>query len=259
MGTWIKLTRDALYLMQENQYLEKVALEQLSASSKKESKLNLPIRWFTRSVPAVPGTMVIDWSETAPRVDELIAPANKNPLSVPYLNQHDNAIDPHGTCNVTCIAMVLKFYKLGPDVANNEQLEDKLEREMRNKGLDRHVHDHLSRILRGHGVSNRFTTTATWQDVKEHISSGHPVIVAGDFTFSGHILVVTGYTDQGFIINDPNGECLGEQGRYDENDPSPNSLSAGREKGKGIVYSNSLMNRLAGPDGNVWAHFPMRI
>ena len=183
------------------------------------------------------------------------SPVNNNLLDVPFLSQHDNAIDPLGTCNVTCLAMVLLYYGLDRAVRNNEQLEDRLEREMRNKGLDRHVHDHLATTLKAHGVNDKFTTVSTWEAVKQHLSEGEPVIVAGDFTWFGHILVVTGYNDTGFIVNDPNGKFLGERGKYDKNTVAPPD----NEKGRGLVYSYSIMNRFAGPDGNVWAHFPRKV
>lgn len=43
--------------------------------------------------------------------------------------------------------------------------------------------------------------------MKNHLREGHPIIIVvgpGDFTFSGHYLVITGYDDTGFQIHDPN-------------------------------------------------------
>ncbi len=41
----------------------------------------------------------------------------------------------------------------------------------------------------------------------ENLEAGHPIICIlgpGDFTDSGHFIVLTGYRDGGFVINDPN-------------------------------------------------------
>lgn len=43
--------------------------------------------------------------------------------------------------------------------------------------------------------------------MKQSLDAGRPIILSvkeGDFTKSGHFIVVTGYDDNGFLINDPN-------------------------------------------------------
>ncbi len=43
--------------------------------------------------------------------------------------------------------------------------------------------------------------------LKQELDEGHPIICSvreGDFTKGGHFIVITGYTDDGFIVNDPN-------------------------------------------------------
>ncbi len=43
--------------------------------------------------------------------------------------------------------------------------------------------------------------------MKNALDAGEPIIVVvgpGDFTFSGHFMVITGYNENGFTINDPN-------------------------------------------------------
>lgn len=43
-----------------------------------------------------------------------------------------------------------------------------------------------------------------------HLQKGHPIICSvkkGDFTYSGHFIVLTGYKDGKFIINDPNSKA----------------------------------------------------
>lgn len=43
--------------------------------------------------------------------------------------------------------------------------------------------------------------------MKAELDEGHPIVVnvgPGDFTDTGHFMVITGYDDEGFSINDPN-------------------------------------------------------
>ena len=43
--------------------------------------------------------------------------------------------------------------------------------------------------------------------MKAELDEGHPIVVnvgSGDFTDTGHFMVITGYDDEGFSINDPN-------------------------------------------------------
>ena len=50
--------------------------------------------------------------------------------------------------------------------------------------------------------------------MKRELDAGHPIICAmgpGDFTTAGHFILICGYTDDGFQINDPN--CKARSGR----------------------------------------------
>lgn len=175
-------------------------------------------------------------------------------LNVEHLNQLDNRSAPDGTCNVTCCAMVLQFHKIARRT-QDDSFEDELFLWIKNKGLDRHVHDHLVRLLKEYGLKDEFTTTATWKEVKQHLASGNPVICPGDYTSVGHIIVLSGYNSQGFIVQDPNGEIFWSPGNlpsYEHNTP------ASPHRGANLTYSYNLMNTLAGPNGRVWAHFPRK-
>ena len=52
------------------------------------------------------------------------------------------------------------------------------------------------------------------------VEAGHPVILAlgkGDFTSSGHYIVLTGWVDGAFTVNDPNSRVRsGKQWTYEE-------------------------------------------
>jgi GH24 family phage-related lysozyme (muramidase)/uncharacterized protein YvpB len=164
-------------------------------------------------------------------------------INVPYFSQRDNINSPGGTCNVTCVAMCLAFYGIKAK-SSNQQLEDELFKIVENNGWDRHVHDDLTRLFGVYGVKSQFTTDATWQQVKNHIQGGNPVIISGQFTKSGHIIVLRGFDEKGFFVNDPWGEWFssGYQNRSGEN----------------LHYSYELCNKVSyGGDKTTWAHFPL--
>jgi N-acetylmuramoyl-L-alanine amidase len=168
-------------------------------------------------------------------------PAKVN-LSIPWFSQRDNNYRPSGTCNVTSVAMCLHYYGIRPDNPN-QQLEDELFELVKNKGWDRHVHDHLRRVFLEYGVHDTFKMDATWQEVKTHLANKNPVIYSGKLTSSGHIIVLRGYDETGFWVNDPWGEFFhsGYQAISGEN----------------LHYSYNLLEaRSMAGSGKTWAHFP---
>ena len=175
-------------------------------------------------------------------------------LKVEHLNQLDNSFEPGGTCNITCCAMVLQFYKIAQNTQKGS-FEDELFSWMESESLDRHNHAHLVRLLQEYGIDDEFTTIATWKEIKQHLANGNPVICPGDYTAAGHIIVLSGYNDKGFIVQDPNGEIFWSPGSV----PSyVHNTEVDPHRGANLTYSYNLMNTLAGPNGGVWAHFPRK-
>lgn len=163
-------------------------------------------------------------------------------LPVPYLSQRDNRIRPSQTCNMTSAAMVIGFYY--PErLKGAKQLEDELTQKAVSKwGNDSiYYHARIVDILKEYGVESKFSTTTSWADIKAYLDGGNPVIYSGKFTKSGHIIVLRGYDETGFFVNDPWGEWFasGYQNKSGEN----------------LHYSFAMMERLSyGGSQGGWAH-----
>lgn len=169
-------------------------------------------------------------------------------LQVPYLSQLDNTNNPTGSCNVTSIAMCLKYLKI-PQRNASQQFEDELYIYMENSGLARHEGGDLAKVVETYGGKDTFTTTATIDQVKQWLAQGNPCVVHGYFTSFGHIVCVTGYNEQGLIVHDPYGKWSGEKGVYERNDNS------NPEKGKAVTYSYEAIERSCMTDRQFWVHF----
>jgi uncharacterized protein YvpB len=161
-------------------------------------------------------------------------------MNVPYFSQRDNPRYYWATCNVTSIAMV--FYYYGLRSKDGGQLEDELLEWCLNEAGEGSQTNHnvLVQMIEAYGFKSRFSTTYKWQDVKEELINGRPVVLCGLFTHGGHIITTIGYTPQGYIVNDPWGDAI-----------SGYTNTEGRKR----LYPYSYVDQTAGPDGQVWAHF----
>lgn len=129
-------------------------------------------------------------------------------LDVPYYSQLDNKFDPYTACNVTSLAMCLSYYKIKPP--DYMQLEDYLFQRAADRGWSRFTPEGIKKLAESFkGIKNHLTTAGTLQNIRESINKGWPVIIHGFFTAPGHIIVIVGYTDDGFIVHDPYGEIMG--------------------------------------------------
>lgn len=161
-------------------------------------------------------------------------------MNIPYFSQWNNPRFYWSTCNVTAIAMVFHYYGIRSQW--RETLADELlEWTIQNYGQgSQTIHSVLSALIRAYGFETSFSTTRRWSDLKAELINRRPLVLAGDFTASGHIITVIGYTPEGYIVHDPWGNAL--TGYYDT-------------EGGWLIYPYSYINRVCGPDGNVWAHF----
>jgi hypothetical protein len=178
------------------------------------------------------------------RGDQIFDPVPNNvELNVPYFSQRDNPRFDWSTCNVTAIAMVLYYY--GVSSKWGGQLEDELLQWCFDYAGQGSQTDHnvLSALIEAYGFKTSFSATRQWADVRSELLNRRPVVLAGDFTASGHIITLIGYNSQGYIVQDPWGDAL--TGYSDT-------------EGRKLMYPYDYINQVAGPDGNVWAHFISR-
>lgn len=165
-------------------------------------------------------------------------------LPVPHLSQLDNSERPYGSCNVTSVAMCLKFlyparnFGCPPSI----QLEDFLYRLLEAKGKDRHDPYDLAWLIRYFGIPDAFRPDGKWEDARKHLAGDRPLIVHGYFTGSGHIIVIRGYSETGWFVNDPYGEKM------------PNGYDTAAT-GENLHYSDRMMRACCGESGDVWLHF----
>ncbi len=173
---------------------------------------------------------------------------NEVNIKVPFFSQLDNRYKPHVTCNVTCVAMCCSFFGVKPR-QTKIQLEDEFFTFLEGKGWNRTYHSNLVKLFQEYGIQDTFKTDATWEEVKEHLRKGNPVIYSGTLTHGGHIIVIRGFSEskQCWYVNDPYGEWFS----YGYNT---------KLTGDNLEYSYGLLSRksMTGSPTTTWAHFPSK-
>lgn len=175
--------------------------------------------------PSIPGTL----------------PASKR-LNVPYFSQRDNVFNPTGSCNVTSYAMVMRYFQV-PRKEQGGQLEDELYSYMERNRLSRHDPWDLAQMGRDYRLKVNFTSRGRLSDIRRAIAQGQPCIIHGYFTSFGHIIVVRGYDQAGFIVNDPYGQWTSQGYRKGQS-------------GEALHYSNEVIASKCSPEGKdfIWLH-----
>jgi uncharacterized protein YvpB len=102
--------------------------------------------------------------------------------------------------------------------------------------------------VRDYDCRDDFRTNATIGQVQDWLTEGNPAVTHGYFTSFGHIVVLVGFDETGFLVHDPYGEWTARG--YDRNVPGGQNL-----KGKYIHYSYQMIRALCIPDGAFWVHF----
>lgn len=172
-------------------------------------------------------------------------------ISCPYHCQYDNTLYPGGSCNMTSAGMVLAHYGKDPLVPGSlPRVADRLLKYCDDHGMDRHELGVIQAVLVKFGVSDSASFATSFDQLKAHLKGGNLAIVQGDFTHSGHVMVVRGFdTEKGvWYCNDPAG--WGEpdgNGYFHYGGPN-------WRPGEDVPYPSSLWRAAAAPDGKIWCH-----
>jgi hypothetical protein len=167
---------------------------------------------------------------------------------VPFYSQLENAYEPHATCSVTSMAMVLDFYKLTSQQALGKRTPDYLYERFGKRGTVPGLAEVFNTIAVEKGSPMRDTglVNGTLAQLQAAASQGKPTIVHGWFTGPGHIMVVTGYDGTHYTVNDPYGKWLLTTGAYDTT-----------VSGKGQKYPKAAFERVITDNGlgnDLWLH-----
>jgi hypothetical protein len=160
---------------------------------------------------------------------------------VPYFNQYDNRINPGGSCQNTSIAMALGLYGVNvqPDTISGRYGTSFAQSP---EGVASVFNTYASEA----GISQRIQShrDGSFAAMKKLLDQGKPVIVHGYFTGYGHVVVVTGYDENGYYVNDPAGVWSerwkgGYQGSYN---------------GRGVRYGKAAFEQAVGTlNGSTYA------
>ena len=120
---------------------------------------------------------------------------------VPYFHQHSNRINPSGSCQNTCIAIVLKYY--GADDITPDMISAKWGTHVAQTtgGLEKVFNEEAA--LRGLTVRDQSTETGLLRELHALLDAGRPVIVHGGFSTVGHLMVLVGYDERFYYAMDP--------------------------------------------------------
>ena len=160
-------------------------------------------------------------------------------LNVPYFYQYHNAQYKSNSCQNTSIAMVLSYYKadIHPNVINQRFGKDMAQTvDGLNYVFNTLATEYGTPQIDSYPLGN--APAGTMDQAKAALDLGKPVIIHGFFTGSGHVVVLTGYNENGYYINDPAGTWNGKFGRFGMGGGYEDAWYENTE-GKGIFHSKS--------------------
>jgi len=210
--------------------------------------------------------MTWDLLDEEPPIEETLPPRRgaEVKLAVPYLSQRDNSNRPEATCNVTCLAMVLSYHGCRPHT--DQQFEDELYDLIQGEeGLAHYnesglvdifganwrnrctIHKMLEWAATRYGRRAEFRMQGRWDDIWTHVEQTGPVILAGRFTGSGHLVNLVGRTAKGdLIVHDPWGDWM----------QMYRGAGVCAEAGRYAIYPwNKAQSVLNNAGDRVWSHF----
>jgi hypothetical protein len=123
-------------------------------------------------------------------------------------------------CFLTCSTMLTDFLLDGWLTSEAKRLGLAEPEDVFAKALARHGDttdwSAQAKTLRGFGIQCYKSTSASLNDVSHSLHCKVPVIIGTKYKTSGHIVLVTGRTDKGFIVLCPNGIRQGSSNNWHE-------------------------------------------
>ena len=152
---------------------------------------------LNRCYRVVLAACIVGWGSAGPTAAGYIP-------DVPYFHQQSNRINPAGSCQNTCIAMVLKYY--GADDITPDMISAKWGTYVAQTtgGLEKVFNEEA--VLRGLSVRDQSTETGLLRELHALLDAGRPVIVHGGFSAVGHLMVLVGYDARFYYAMDPAGQ-----------------------------------------------------
>ena len=122
---------------------------------------------------------------------------------MPYFHQGSNRLNPSGSCQNTCVAMVLKHYGAEDITPDDITARWGTGHAKTKVGLKQVLNTEAQE--RGLAVRDTVIEDAKIDRVYDLLDQGKPVIVHGRFSVSGHLIVLLGYDEQYVYAHDPAG------------------------------------------------------
>lgn len=171
-------------------------------------------------------------------------PSEVQLLDVPHNNQVDDELTPTGACHVTSFAIVMAYFRVKRARNNIWLMEDEVYQHLQVNGLNHWNPEDLVKMANHYGLKDEFTTRGCLSDIRQAIAEGNPCIVYGHFKHPSSTIVIKGYDQNGFFVNDPYGKWTPSGYRSD--------LS-----GENLYYSNAFIQSKCSPQGesHLWVHF----
>lgn len=165
--------------------------------------------------------------------------------NVPYFYQYNNVNNPGGTCQITCLAMCLKYYgytSVTPDYIFNNYNYNTAKTAPGWAGMFNQM-----AINQGLNVRCNGWVEGDGKDIyymRALLAQGKPVTVSGYLTGYGHVITLVGFNGTQYIANDPAGHWSEQYqyGGYCQCDPT---------EGKYVYYDKTALENAIVFNGDV--------
>jgi len=168
----------------------------------------------------------------------------------PYMHRPEEESEGWGISQCCAIAMCLKYFDAPAINCINDYIN------VVNKyGRLNHRASHI-KAMREFGFCATFNHVTAPEDIKDNLKQGLPVVgvIAGrsirQVGGMAHSVVITGYDDENWLVQDPFGELDLIVGRYKDR---------GADAGRNVLYNAELFNKRlsvgGGTDGWCWLNF----